>query len=137
MTSGKRIWTSCSVPECRKPHDSKGMCRIHYQRFRKHGSTDLPARKVAGVAARGNSSGPCCPACGHESCAVVDSRFIDGVKRRRRACPSCSHRFTTQETVVGSPTKLDTDVIRALVETVDALGDQLDTVRSLLTEMTQ
>ena len=45
-----------------------------------------------------------CPACGHQSSKVVDSRpGPDGVEiRRRRECESCQHRFTTYERREGS-----------------------------------
>lgn len=40
-----------------------------------------------------------CPFCGNEDTKVVDSRSIDGKKRRRRHCQRCSRRFTTFESV--------------------------------------
>ncbi len=45
-----------------------------------------------------------CPACGHASSKVVDSRpGPDGLEiRRRRECESCQHRFTTYERTDGS-----------------------------------
>jgi hypothetical protein len=27
----------CTAPECRRPHYSRGLCRFHYQRLRRHG----------------------------------------------------------------------------------------------------
>jgi transcriptional repressor NrdR len=43
-----------------------------------------------------------CPYCRHQDTRVIDSRTADdGVAiRRRRACPGCGRRFTTQETVI-------------------------------------
>ena len=43
-----------------------------------------------------------CPFCRHPDSRVIDSRTgEDGVAiRRRRACPECGKRFTTQETVI-------------------------------------
>ena len=43
-----------------------------------------------------------CPFCRHPDSRVIDSRTADdGVAiRRRRACPVCGKRFTTQETVI-------------------------------------
>jgi transcriptional repressor NrdR len=43
-----------------------------------------------------------CPFCRHSDSRVIDSRTAeDGVAiRRRRACPECGKRFTTQETVI-------------------------------------
>lgn len=40
-----------------------------------------------------------CPACQHLDTKVIDSRPSDEATsiRRRRACPECSHRFTTYE----------------------------------------
>ena len=45
-----------------------------------------------------------CPACGHQSSRVVDSRpGPDGVEiRRRRECDDCTHRFTTYERIEDS-----------------------------------
>ena len=40
-----------------------------------------------------------CPFCNFEDTKVVDSRSIDGKKRRRRECTSCGKRFTTYEAV--------------------------------------
>jgi transcriptional regulator NrdR family protein len=42
-----------------------------------------------------------CPACGHDTTAVKDSRPTEGntVIRRMRMCPSCHKRFTTYESV--------------------------------------
>lgn len=41
-----------------------------------------------------------CPFCHHEDSRVVDTRTSDDgqVIRRRRECPSCERRFSTQET---------------------------------------
>ena len=43
-----------------------------------------------------------CPFCRHPDSRVIDSRTADdGVAiRRRRACPECGRRFTTQESVI-------------------------------------
>ena len=43
-----------------------------------------------------------CPYCKHAESRVIDSRTADdgAAIRRRRACPSCGRRFTTQETVI-------------------------------------
>jgi transcriptional repressor NrdR len=43
-----------------------------------------------------------CPYCRHPDSRVVDSRVSeDGAAiRRRRSCPACGRRFTTQETVI-------------------------------------
>jgi transcriptional repressor NrdR len=43
-----------------------------------------------------------CPFCRHNDSRVIDSRTADdGVAiRRRRSCPECGKRFTTQETVI-------------------------------------
>ena len=40
-----------------------------------------------------------CPFCGFDDTKVVDSRPVDGKKRRRRECTSCGKRFTTYESV--------------------------------------
>jgi len=45
-------------------------------------------------------SGMPCPACQHESTAVIDSRCAEnGQIRRRRCCVACNYRFTTYESV--------------------------------------
>ncbi len=43
-----------------------------------------------------------CPYCRHPDSRVIDSRTAeDGTAiRRRRSCPACGRRFTTQETVI-------------------------------------
>jgi len=43
-----------------------------------------------------------CPYCRHQDTRVIDSRTADegSAIRRRRACPACGRRFTTQETVI-------------------------------------
>lgn len=40
-----------------------------------------------------------CPFCGEEETKVIDSRSIEGKKKRRRACLKCGKRFTTYEVV--------------------------------------
>src|SRR5215472_8411180 len=43
-----------------------------------------------------------CPYCRHSESRVIDSRTGDdgAAIRRRRSCPACGRRFTTQETVI-------------------------------------
>ncbi len=43
-----------------------------------------------------------CPYCRHPDSRVIDSRTGDdgAAIRRRRSCPACGRRFTTQETVI-------------------------------------
>ncbi|WP_433174396.1 transcriptional regulator NrdR [Actinoallomurus sp. CA-150999] len=43
-----------------------------------------------------------CPFCRHTDSRVIDSRATDdgSAIRRRRSCPECGRRFTTQETVL-------------------------------------
>jgi transcriptional repressor NrdR len=41
-----------------------------------------------------------CPRCGERDTRVIDSRDLDDVSiRRRRECPACSTRFTTNERI--------------------------------------
>ena len=40
-----------------------------------------------------------CPFCGEEDTKVIDSRSIEGKKKRRRMCAKCGRRFTTFESV--------------------------------------
>jgi transcriptional repressor NrdR len=48
-----------------------------------------------------------CPFCRHNDSRVIDSRTADdgSAIRRRRSCPECGKRFTTQETVILMVTK--------------------------------
>ena len=48
-----------------------------------------------------------CPYCKNEESRVIDSRTADdgAAIRRRRSCPACGRRFTTQETVILMVTK--------------------------------
>jgi transcriptional repressor NrdR len=43
-----------------------------------------------------------CPFCRHNDSRVIDSRTTEDASaiRRRRSCPECGKRFTTQETVI-------------------------------------
>ena len=43
-----------------------------------------------------------CPFCRHDDSRVIDSRVVDdGIQiRRRRECPECGQRFSTQETTI-------------------------------------
>lgn len=38
VTHGKR---TCSIPGCERPHEARGWCNTHYERWRQHGTTDL------------------------------------------------------------------------------------------------
>ena len=40
-----------------------------------------------------------CPFCGEEETKVIDSRSIEGKKKRRRLCQKCGKRFNTFESV--------------------------------------
>ncbi len=40
-----------------------------------------------------------CPFCSFEDTKVVDSRPVEGKKRRRRECTNCGKRFTTYESI--------------------------------------
>ena len=40
-----------------------------------------------------------CPWCGEEDTKVIDSRSVEGKKKRRRCCTNCGKRFTTFECV--------------------------------------
>lgn len=40
-----------------------------------------------------------CPFCGEDDTKVIDSRSVDGKKKRRRACQKCGNRFWTFEVV--------------------------------------
>src|SRR5215469_7915516 len=54
-----------------------------------------------GIAGRRGGDRVYCPYCRHLDTRVIDSRTADdGAARRRRSCPACGRRFTTQETVI-------------------------------------
>ncbi len=59
----------------------------------------VSARVVAG---RLGGESVHCPFCRHPDTRVIDSRSTDdgAAIRRRRTCPECGRRFTTQETVL-------------------------------------
>jgi len=38
-----------------------------------------------------------CPKCHNMKARVIDSRYAEGTKRRRRKCEVCGHRWTTWE----------------------------------------
>ena len=40
-----------------------------------------------------------CPWCGEEDTKVIDSRSVEGKKKRRRCCTKCGRRFNTLECV--------------------------------------
>ncbi len=40
-----------------------------------------------------------CPWCGYEDTKVIDSRSVEGKKKRRRHCTQCGKRFTTYEII--------------------------------------
>lgn len=52
---------ACSVQNCSRRHWSRGMCSLHYQRWRKHGSTAAALRAANGTSTAGCSM----PACGY------------------------------------------------------------------------
>jgi hypothetical protein len=35
----------CTIPDCGKPHHARGWCKIHYERWRKHGRVTLPSKE--------------------------------------------------------------------------------------------
>jgi transcriptional repressor NrdR len=55
-----------------------------------------------GIAGRRGGDHVYCPYCRHLDTRVIDSRTADdgAAIRRRRSCPACGRRFTTQETVI-------------------------------------
>jgi transcriptional repressor NrdR len=55
-----------------------------------------------GIVGRPGGDHVYCPYCRHLDTRVIDSRTADdgAAIRRRRACPACGRRFTTQETVI-------------------------------------
>jgi len=59
-------------------------------------------RWVRSVLAAGGGDHVFCPYCKHAESRVIDSRTADdgAAIRRRRSCPACGRRFTTQETVI-------------------------------------
>ncbi len=59
-------------------------------------------RWLRSVLATGGGEHVFCPYCKHAESRVIDSRTADdgAAIRRRRSCPACGRRFTTQETVI-------------------------------------
>jgi transcriptional repressor NrdR len=59
-------------------------------------------RRLRSVLAAGGGDHVFCPYCKHAESRVIDSRTADdgAAIRRRRSCPACGRRFTTQETVI-------------------------------------
>lgn len=59
-------------------------------------------RWLRSVLAAGGGDHVFCPYCKHAESRVIDSRTADdgAAIRRRRSCPACARRFTTQETVI-------------------------------------
>jgi transcriptional repressor NrdR len=59
-------------------------------------------RWLRSVSAAGGGDHVFCPYCKHAESRVIDSRTADdgAAIRRRRSCPACGRRFTTQETVI-------------------------------------
>ena len=59
---------------------------------------------ISGMGANGTPGGDrvYCPFCRHPDSRVIDSRVADDgtAIRRRRSCPECGRRFTTQESVI-------------------------------------
>lgn len=86
----------------------------------------LPVPKqVAKMVAEGRSYS--CPMCGNGT-GVYDSRPGDFGIRRRRACRSCGHRFTTVEHEL-------TDAPQGYLEMLAKLKLGLDTVQSAVTAL--
>jgi transcriptional regulator NrdR family protein len=46
---------------------------------------------------QGGSDGPPCPTCGCYKSRITDSRMLHDVKRRRRTCADCGHKFWSYE----------------------------------------
>jgi transcriptional repressor NrdR len=59
-------------------------------------------RWLRSVSPAGGGDHVFCPYCRHAESRVIDSRTADdgAAIRRRRSCPACGRRFTTQETVI-------------------------------------
>ena len=59
-------------------------------------------RWLHSVVSAGGGDHVFCPYCKHAESRVIDSRTADdgAAIRRRRSCPACGRRFTTQETVI-------------------------------------
>ena len=66
-----------------------------------------------------------CPFCGEEDTKVIDSRSIEGRKKRRRMCAQCGKRFTTFETVerpmlMVAKRDVDIDTVNDLVDEIES-----------------
>lgn len=40
-----RIYVTCTIADCDRPHYGRGMCQMHYLRQYRHGSTDNPRKR--------------------------------------------------------------------------------------------
>lgn len=81
------------------------------------------------------AAGPDCPQCESNFSQVIDTRLIDGQKRRRRVCRMCDFRFTTFEGARNTTPGFTVKRLKTLTTQVDTLAGQLDAFRATLTEL--
>lgn len=78
---------TCTVEGCGRPHDARGLCTMHVQRLRNHGSTDKPQRRPRAVCACGrlaHAHGKC------NACLTREAR--KGQPKAQRMAPVCTWR---------------------------------------------
>jgi len=65
---------ACSIEGCKRQHWSRGMCALHYQRWRRHGSADVTLRAANGATDSG---------CSATGCGYVDPHgLVSGLCRK-------------------------------------------------------
>jgi hypothetical protein len=75
---------TCTVAGCDRKHSGLGYCNLHYQRFKKHGSTDKPVvvRARAAHGTRARYVGGChCERCRHAERIYARTRRLRAVWR--------------------------------------------------------
>lgn len=81
MPSGRGGYRpQCSYDGCHKPHVAKGLCRSHYQRWRKTGDPEGGSRRVQ---------------CGDNLLDKVTQKFVRGVRKLANGCWTCDTAYRT------------------------------------------
>lgn len=115
----------CSVPGCERPGRTRqGMCEMHYERKRRHGSElYVPPVKV--------TAGYPCPKCGGDKTKVTNTRRQDsGGVWRKRHCPACNERFSTVESQAVVAQQAKEMLYARLMITLDRAQEIMDLIRA-------
>lgn len=96
----------CSVPECSRPVAGRGLCLMHYKRWRTHGDAlhgDAPLRcQQCGATfrrlfAQGHAPGYCSDACRRAFKLVSDQELHPRIGGYDRTCPECGATFQAHQ----------------------------------------